>query len=125
MRIYLAGGMRAGWRDRVSSAAPGHTYLSPTTHGLADPRLYKAWDLAAIRSSDVFFGYFAADNPSGFGLAVELGYAHALGKLTIYADEKTTAAPEIARYLAFLRVTADTTFDTLAEAVAFLGTLPS
>lgn len=124
MKVYLAGGMRTEWRDGIASAAPHHEYLSPTSHGLADPRLYKAWDLLAIRTADVFFGYFAADNPSGFGLAVELGYARALGKLTIYADEKTAAAPEIARYLAFLRVTADLTFDSLPEAIDFLAGLP-
>lgn len=124
MIIYLAGGMKTDWRRFVRDAVPHHVYLSPADHQLTEPRHYKAWDLAAIRTSDVLFGYFAADNPSGFGLAVELGYAKGKDKLVILADEKSAADAELERYIAFLRVTADVTFDALADAIAYLRTLP-
>ena len=39
------------------------------------------WDLAAVRDCDLVIGYLEHDNPSGIGLAAEVGYAKALGKL--------------------------------------------
>ncbi len=86
--VYLAGGMHSTWQDLVMARVPGCTYLDPRQHGLVRPAAYTAWDMRAIRSSDIVFAYLASDNPSGFGLAFELGYARALGKYVIFVNER-------------------------------------
>lgn len=86
--IYLAGGMREDWRAAVKAAVPTAIYLDPTTHHLEDEAEYTAWDLKAVEHSDILFGYFEADNPSGLGLMVEIGVAWAVGSKIILVDEK-------------------------------------
>jgi nucleoside 2-deoxyribosyltransferase len=117
MIVYLAGGMRSEWRERVKAEVPGHAYNDPCEHGLDAPKQYTAWDLAAIRASDVLLGYMEADNPSGVGLALEVGYAKAMGKMVIWVDGKA------GRYFAIVRHTADIVFSTIDEATQFLRSL--
>lgn len=121
--VYLAGGHRSEWRDHVTGSVPVLTYRNPKEHSLADPRAYTAWDLEGVRRSDVVFAYLERDNPSGYGLAVEVGYAAGLGKHVIFVDGKSEGDGDEARYLQIIHQTANVSFTTLGDAVKYLGKL--
>lgn len=87
MKVYTAGGMVRDWRDRLKNECPNFTYLNPTDHNLKNEKEYTIWDLIAIRNCDILFGYMERENPSGYGLNLEIGYAFALGKMIILVDE--------------------------------------
>ena len=123
MKIYLAGGMKSGWQEKVKAIGPEARYLDPCTHGLQDEHQYTAWDLHAIRACDVLLAYFEADNPSGYGLSLEAGYAHALGKTVVLVDEKSAADPTTGRRLGMLRTVADVVFTDLDSGIEFLHSL--
>lgn len=72
--------MKRGWRERLKSVGH-HSWLDPTTSGHLRANDYTPWDLAAVRSCDLLIGYLECDNQSGIGLAAEIGYAKALGKM--------------------------------------------
>lgn len=88
MNIYLAGGMKGDWQDRVMELAPEHTYFDPRSHGFTTPDEYTKWDLDHVAKSHLVFGYFEKSNPSGFGMCVEIGAAYAWGIPVILVDEK-------------------------------------
>jgi len=124
MKIYLAGGMKSGWQEKVKSVGPAEArYLDPCHHYLQDERQYTAWDLYAIRACDVLFVYFEANNPSGYGLSLEVGFAHALSKTIVLVDEKTAADPVTGRRLGMLRTVADVVFTDLDSGIEFLHSL--
>lgn len=88
LRVYLAGGMHSNWREIVKEAVPQAIYYDPSITGLELPAAYTAWDLKAIEDCDVVFAYMAKDNPSGYGLSLEMGFALGLGsKKIIFVDE--------------------------------------
>jgi hypothetical protein len=118
--VYLAGGMRTGWQDHVRAGCPQLTFFDPRDHALTDPRDYAAWDLNHVRECDLVFAYIAKDNPSGLGLALELGFAKALGKTTVLVDERSSQDPIFARYFAIVSAAADVTKPTLKDGIAFL-----
>jgi hypothetical protein len=63
--------------------------------------------------------------PVAINLALELGYAKALGKKIILVDEKSAGDDQTRRYTGMLRATADITPYSLDEAITFLwGTAP-
>lgn len=86
MKVYLAGGMHGDWRDIYTDSVRADFY-DPKTHNLTVADEYTLWDLTAIEQCDVFLGFMEADNPSGLGLALEIGYAKALGKKIILVIE--------------------------------------
>ena len=91
IRVYLSGGMNSNWRSAVDylRGAPwiDVRFVNPCEHKLRDPRHYTAWDLKGIEICDIVFAYLASNNPSGIGLALEVGYAKALGKPVILVNE--------------------------------------
>jgi len=102
--VYLAGGMRSGWQDKVIEACPKYvTFLDPRSHGLQEAEHYTEWDLDAIRSCNILFGYLEKDNPAGHNLALEIGYAYALKKIIIFVDEKSGTIGLSERHTAMLR----------------------
>jgi len=111
LKVYLAGGFRSGWQDQVMAARPSCDYLDPRSHSIKDPTLYTDWDLRAIQSCDYVVAFLENGNPGGYNLALEVGYAHALGKPIVLINEKT-------RYTSMLNEVADAVFDNLSD---FLG----
>lgn len=88
MKVYLAGGMKSTWQDEVILWLPdGVKVYDPRHHGLSSPSEYTRWDLDHIEKSDAVISQMSSDNPSGFGLSVEIGFAHALGKRIIFIDK--------------------------------------
>lgn len=115
--VYLAGGMHSGWQNTVVDAIGQQAlFLDPRSHALKTPRRYVERDLELVRRSDVVFGYLEKSNPSGFGLAVELGYARALGRKIILVNELRT------RYTLFCDEVADFAEKDLVAGIARLRT---
>jgi len=88
MKVYLAGGMKTGWQDEVKRLASGHDYYDPR---IDTQQTYyftmTSQDLEGIDDADMVFAYYEVDNPSGIGLALEIGYALAKGKRIVVIDE--------------------------------------
>lgn len=122
-RIYLAGGFQTDWQDRLIERYPAVDFEDPRIHGLSDEEDYTEWDLAAIRRSEILFGYFEASNPAGFALALEIGYAKALEKEIIYVDEMSEHGQVPSRYLGMMRAVSDRTFTSFDKAVDYVSTL--
>ena len=104
IKIYLAGGMRSGWQDRVIEKIKECygdemvEFLDPRSHGLKEPAEYTKWDMNAIENCDVVFGYMEKDNPAGMNLMYEMGYGKGLGKEVFCVDEKAAADERHDRY---------------------------
>lgn len=100
--IYLAGGMKSNWQDEIMAAVrdlqADLTFFDPRCHGLKDEDDYTVWDIRAVRASDVVFALLEANNPSGFGMSNEIGYAAAMGKYIIFVDEKSLVQPDLRHY---------------------------
>jgi len=118
LAVYLAGGFRSGWQEVVKAQATGIEMLDPSEHSLEDPAEYTNWDLAAIRRADIVLAYMERDNPGGYSLALEVGYAHALGKRVFFVEEHPSE--QRARYFEMVRQVSDKLFTSLEEAVAEL-----
>ena len=86
-KVYLSGGMKSNWQDRVMQSCPEFVYFDPRGHGLVDPKEYTKWDLEHVDKADIVFAFMGIDNPSGFGMCLEIGYAHAKGIPIIFVDE--------------------------------------
>ena len=92
IRVYLSGGMNSNWRNGLNYLRDAPwvdvSFINPCEHRLISPRHYTAWDLKGVEICDIVFAYLASNNPSGGGLALEVGYAKALGKTIILVNEK-------------------------------------
>lgn len=116
--IYLAGGMKSDWQDRVIMFAPAHVYLDPRKHGLSEEKAYTEWDLRAIRDSYLVLAYMDSANPSGFGLSLEVGYAKAFGREIWYVNEDS---PERQKRFGMVRACATRYFTSLTDAIKALN----
>jgi len=96
LTIYLAGGLKGGWRDvqvellrKIARERDVQlTVLDPRAwqDECSTPELYTIRDLEAVRACDVLLFTMGPSNPSGYGLSVEVGYAAALGKRIVFLD---------------------------------------
>jgi hypothetical protein len=118
--LYLAGGMRSNWQAKVIAELPDWDVVDPRGHHLADERQYTYWDLQGVRKSTWVLAFLEASNPGGYNLAVEVGFAKALGRKIILVDEKSSVDFNVQKYTGMLRVCADVTPGTLDEAITFL-----
>ncbi len=121
--IYLAGGFQSGWQEKVKLAVPQFNYFDPRGHGLENKAEYTVWDLEAVRRCNWVFAYLESTNPGGFALALEVGYAKALGKRVIFVDEKSTNDPQTGRYLTMISAASDVVFNKLEDGIEFLKKL--
>lgn len=121
--VYLSGGLHGYWQDRVMGAVPDAIYYNPKMlMGLWDDdmRSVVATELRWIQSCSIVFAYMERDNPSGVGLATELGYAKALGKYTILVCEKLDRYDNIDRYWMFPALVADYHTRSLKDGIKHL-----
>lgn len=118
-KIYLAGGFRSGWQTVVRSKLEGFELLDPSSHGIEDPAEYTRWDLSAVRKSDIVLANMEASNPGGYSLALEIGFAKALGKLIYLVDQLED--PAIHRYFEMVRQCSDKVFDSLDDAAEYIA----
>ena len=123
MIVYCAGGMRSGWQAKVKKALPSKCIiLNPASFTLSEAEEYTARDLYLVRKADVVLANIERDNPSGVGLALEVGYGKALGCLVVLVDNREWGLTT-AKYFDIVANTADVVFDELEEALAFLKTV--
>lgn len=118
MRVYLAGGMSDGWQAQM--ADPAITFLDPRTWQDDDPAVYTRRDLEAIRSADAVLAYMDSANPSGYGMSLEVGFAHALGIPVVFVD--AMQSDWRGRYFGMVR-SVSTVARSTGEAVLYLKDL--
>lgn len=88
LKVYLAGGMRGyDWREEVQQLYGGPNYLEPLN--FSDPNTYTKLDLLLINQADAVLAYMSDDNPYGWALACEIGYALGLGKPVVFINALT------------------------------------
>ncbi len=121
-KIYLAGGFRSNWQAKVAlRLANSYELLDPSAHGIQDPAEYTRWDLDAVRQADILLANMEASNPGGYSLALEVGFAKALGKRIFMVDQ--IEDPSVRRYFEMVRQCSERVFPTLGEAMDHLASL--
>lgn len=118
-KIYLAGGFKSNWQAQVVVRLAGaFELLDPSAHNIQDPAEYTRWDLEAVRQSDIVLANMEASNPGGYSLALEVGFARALGKRIFLVDQ--IEDPSVRRYFEMVRQCSERVFQTLSEAIDHL-----
>lgn len=120
-KVYLAGGMTGNWQQKVIESCQGFTFFNPCNHGQGEPALYTAWDLHFVRQCDIVFAYISEDNKSGYGAALEIGYAAALGKTVILCDERSPADGWFESKYAIVHCASTVTLASLSDGIKFLN----
>lgn len=119
-KIYLAGGFSSNWQAEVASRlADKYELLDPSIHGIQDPVEYTRWDLDAVRRSDIVLANMEASNPGGYSLALEVGFAKALGKRIYMVDQIEDHV--VRRYFEMVRQCSECVFPTLGKALDHLA----
>jgi nucleoside 2-deoxyribosyltransferase len=117
-KIYLAGGFKGGWHDKVTQQlSKDFIIFNPQKHSLDDVDMYTAWDLFHVDKCDILFGFMSEDNPSGYGLALEIGYAKAKNKLVVLIDERSKIDASFKRYFSICHQSSNIVFN-----IAFVKT---
>ncbi|MFD2969961.1 nucleoside 2-deoxyribosyltransferase domain-containing protein [Sphingobacterium bambusae] len=120
-KIYLAGGFRGGWHKHViNQLSEFFTIYNPQQHNLESVEKYTAWDLYHLDKCDIVLGFMDEKNPSGYGLALEIGYSKAKNKLVILVDEKSQSDKVFSRYFAICHQSADVVCRSIDEAIGYL-----
>ncbi|MDF2410889.1 hypothetical protein GWQ29_15860 [Aeromonas sp. 2HA2] len=118
-KVYLAGGFSSKWQVLVTSHLTGiYELLDPSAHNIEDPIKYTKWDLDAIQQSDIILANMESTNPGGYSLALEVGFAKALGKEIILVDQIKDAT--VSRYFEMVRQCSNRIFSTLEDAIEHL-----
>ncbi len=128
-KIYLAGGMNdSNWQKEVidsfkevnkKNEKGEFVFYNPREHMLTESREYTIWDLFYVRKCDILFAYMQKENPSGFGLTLEVGYAKALDKPIILVDEKSED-PIFKKHFKIVRESASLVFNNLNDGILYL-----
>lgn len=109
--------MKGKWTEVVKSELPGNYFHNPREHGLEDPKNYTRWDLGMISRSDVVLAYMDSLNPSGIGLALEVGFARGMGIPVVLVVEKGVINQ---KHWEIVKQASDFFFEDLSDAVVFL-----
>jgi hypothetical protein len=122
--VYLSGGMRSGWQRKVKEALGSKfIFLDPTNNGQTGEQAYTLWDTEAVRECDIIFVYAEKDNPSFYGLSLEVGVAKATGKTIIMVDEAMHVNAAWTQYGHIVRCCADVVTYSLVEGINILDGL--
>jgi len=116
--IYLAGGFTSQWQLTAHKMLIGFILKDPSLHNIDDPSHYTQWDLDAIAHSDILLANMESSNPGGYALALEVGYAKALGKEIILVDQIENDI--IKKYFEMVRQCSNHVFDNLDDALFFI-----
>lgn len=122
-KVFLSGGMKSSdWQKKVINEINSNDFIfyNPREHNLNNPEQYTAWDLFYVKECDILFAFMSSDNPSGFGLTLEVGYAKGLDKLIILIDEKSTIDDKFASNFKIVRESSTLIFENLKEGIEFL-----
>ena len=121
-KVYLAGGLRSNWQTQVINACGDKfVFYNPSEHNLEMNSVqYTAWDIFHVKQSDIVFAYMEVSNPSGYGLALEVGYAKALNKTVILINERSSTDQQFDRYFKIIENMSDVVFDNFQDGLAHL-----
>lgn len=121
-RIYLAGGFRSNWQKVVIEklGVERFDFYNPREHYLQSPKEYTTWDLHHVKKCDILLGYMEKDNPSGYGLALEIGYAKALNKTIILVNEKSIEDNKFENYFSIVDSSSDIVFKNIQDAIDYI-----
>lgn len=117
-KIYLAGGFRTGWQSIVKSKLNDFELLDPRSHDIEDPEAYTRWDLEAVQKAEIVLANMESSNPGGYSLALEVGFARALGKTIYFVDQ--IEDPSVSRYFEMVRQCSDRIFKSLEGAIEYI-----
>ncbi|MDP2089501.1 MAG: nucleoside 2-deoxyribosyltransferase domain-containing protein [Flavobacteriaceae bacterium] len=126
IKVFLSGGMNeSNWQQQVINLVgkDGYIYFNPREHFLLKANEYTMWDLFYVKNCDVVFAYMQKDNPSGFGLTLEIGYAAALGKQIILIDEKSSLDEIFEQKFKIVRESSSIVFDNFSDGITYLKNL--
>lgn len=120
-KVFLSGGFNTNWQSKIIKRfKEAFIYFNPREHGLKESCLYTAWDLHFVRECDIVFAYMESSNPSGFGIALEVGAASILGKTIILVDEKSSSDEVFAKYFKIVQESSSVVFQNFDEGIAYL-----
>lgn len=120
-KIFLSGGFRSNWQNNIiQNLKSDFIFFNPRDHGLENSNQYTTWDIHFVRECDIFFAYMEESNPSGYGLAFELGLAYAWNKTIVLVDERSRKDSTFHRYFKILYKPSGIVVDNLQEGIDFL-----
>ena len=121
LKIFLSGGFKTNWQDIIiDKFGDNFIFFNPKEHKLDDPKQYTAWDVHFVKECDILFAYMEETNPSGYGLAFELGLAYGLNKTIILVDEKSPKDKLFDKYFKITHYPANIVFDSFQNGMKFL-----
>ena len=122
-KIYLAGGMnQSNWQGKVIDSVKDKDYIffNPRLHKLDTVKEYTLWDLHYVSKCDLLFAYMQKDNPSGYGLTLEIGYARGLNLPVILVDERSRYDKDFSNSFKFIRESSSIVFDNFHDGLELL-----
>jgi hypothetical protein len=123
LKIYLAGGLRSNWQERFIEQFEDQSnfiFFNPREHRLDEANEYTLWDLYHVSKADIIFAYMEKDNPSGYGLTLEIGYGKALDKLIVLVDERSKRDEVFKEKFKIVRHSASICFSDLKKGITFI-----
>lgn len=112
--VYLAGGMRSGWQDRVKADLKKLReknlvrWNDPRDNQTKVPEEYKLLDIMRVETADIILGLAEDDNPGLYALCVEISIGKTKGARTILINElKEATDPKRSRYFDFISIVCD------------------
>ncbi len=123
IKVFLSGGMnQSNWQKSLmeSLGDKKYTFFNPREHNLNESDQYTFWDLFYIDKCDILFAYMQEDNPSGYGLTLEVGYAKALNKPIILIDERSAIDEQFAKFFRITRESSTIIFEDIDKGTQFL-----
>jgi nucleoside 2-deoxyribosyltransferase len=120
-KVFLSGGFKSNWQSKVvQELGEKFIFFNPREHGLEKSDFYTTWDIHFVKECDILFAYMEESNPSGYGLAFELGLAHSLQKTIILIDEKSKTSESFARYFKILYKPSGVVLESLNDGIEYL-----
>lgn len=120
-KVFLSGGFKSNWQSKVIEELNDQfIFFNPREHSLEHSDLYTTWDIHFVKECDILFAYMEESNPSGYGLAFELGLAYSLNKTIILVDEKSKSEKTFARYFKILYKPSGVVLENLSDGIEYL-----
>ena len=120
-KVYLSGGFKSNWQSKViKEIGDNCLFFNPREHKLESDKEYWIWDIHFVKNCDIVFAYMETDNPSGYGLTLEIGLAYALNKTIILVDEKSKRNLEFEKYFKIVSNSSHIVFDDLERGIEYL-----
>lgn len=133
--VYLAGGMKSGWQDKVIAEfedmiRAGTVAFFDPRQNPKDPKKYRAIDKENWENADIIFAYAESSNPSLYAMCIELTGGFYNKARTIFVDdlqpesmetpEKVEEEKRRKRYLSFAETVSHKKATSFKEGLSIL-----